>query len=111
MFVGWRPQWVRAAGSNSVPTSTVKRTSLPFGRIDRVSEQSYRKGLRAGTFRISFRNMSSAYRIVCIKGSRTFTWPHQPATREAALSVGHELTRDKVADFFRVEAPLPWWKS
>ena len=55
--------------------------------------------------------LTYSYRIVCIKGSRTFTWPHQPATREAALSVGHELTRDKVADFFRVEAPLPWWKS
>ena len=55
--------------------------------------------------------MSSAYRIVCIKGSRTFTWKYQPATREAALSVGHELTRDKVADFFRVEAPSPWWQD
>ena len=54
---------------------------------------------------------NGGYRVVCIKGGRTFTWGHCPDTREAALSVGHELTRDKVADFFRVEAPLPWWKS
>ena len=51
------------------------------------------------------------YRIVCIKDGRTFTHSHRPDTRDAALSVGHELTRDKVADFFRVEAPLPWWKA
>lgn len=40
--------------------------------------------------------------ICCVKDGRTFIHSFRPKTLEAALRIGHELTRDFVADYFKV---------
>lgn len=45
-----------------------------------------------------------------IKDGQEFMHDYKPGTKEEALGVGHELTRDGVADYFRVRrggVPVP----
>lgn len=41
--------------------------------------------------------------VVYVKDGKQFIWDYKPSTLDEALRVGHELTRDYVADFFRVQ--------
>ena len=43
------------------------------------------------------------FRIIYVKDGRTHIHDYKPPTKEQALGVGHELTRDFVADFFKVQ--------
>lgn len=43
------------------------------------------------------------WQIVYIKDGKIHIHDFKPATRDAAFGVGHELTRDFVADFFKVQ--------
>lgn len=42
------------------------------------------------------------FMVVFLKGERREIWPTRFDTLQAALACGHELTRDYVADFFKI---------